>query len=290
MSHWLGYFFMGLAIQIFRFVPFRVLYILSDGLAFLLYHVIGYRRKVVFDNLRRVFPQRTDEYLHRIARNSYRNLTDITLETVKAFTMTAAELQRRCPCRNPELVNNYLDRQQPVIIAGSHFNNWELACLTIPAGFRGPAITVYKPLTNKIIDRNFNRNRARGGMLMVSMDAVFSAMRKQVKEPAAAWLMVADQSPSSRKSAHWVSFLGQDSASLPGIDILARKFSFPVLYFDIKRLRRGFYELRYSELWPDPSKAGEGDITRAYAQRVEKPILEQPENWLWSHKRWKIQR
>ena len=284
-----GYFALLFAVQLFRFIPFGVLYRLSNGLAFLLFRVIGYRKKVVLDNLKRVFPDKTDVEIDQIARLSYRNLTDLTLETLKGFSMSKAEIERRCPCLNPALVNAYLNRGQSVIISGSHYNNWELACLSIPNGFHAPAITVYKPLTNRIIDRYFNQNRARGGMQMVNMEAVFSAMRKRRAETAA-WMLVSDQSPSSRKSAHWVNFLGQDTASLPGVDLLARKFDFPVLYFHIERVRRGFYQLTYEELWPKPSEASEMDITRAYTHRVEREIYARPENWLWSHKRWKIVR
>lgn len=284
-----GYFTLLFAVKLFRFIPFGVLYRLSNGLAFLLFRVIGYRKKVVLDNLKSVFPDKTAAEIDQIARLSYRNLTDLALETLKGFSMSKAEIERRCPCLNPELVNAYLDRSQSVIISGSHYNNWELACLSIPNGFHAPAVTAYKPLTNKVINHYFNQNRARGGMQMVNMEDVFSAMRKRRAETAA-WMLVADQSPSSRKSAHWVSFLGQDTASLPGVDLLARKFDYPVLYFHIERVRRGYYQVTYEELWPTPAQASEMDITRAYTQRVEREIYARPENWLWSHKRWKIVR
>jgi len=101
---------------------------------------------------------------------------------------------------------------------------------------------------------------------------------------------LADQAPRDRKTARWVEFLGQDTASVPGLDVLARKFDFPVLYFHVRRSKRGFYEVVFSEIWKNPSEAAEMDITRAYARFLEEKIREQPENWLWSHKRWKIKR
>jgi KDO2-lipid IV(A) lauroyltransferase len=101
---------------------------------------------------------------------------------------------------------------------------------------------------------------------------------------------LSDQSPSSKKSAHWVDFLGRDTASLPGLDVLARKFKLPVLYYHVRRLRRGFYEVEYFEICANPAEAAETDITRDYARRLETIIREQPENWLWSHKRWKMVR
>jgi len=257
-------------------------------MTFLLFRVVGYRKKVVLSNLQRVFPEKSKAALQQIAHGAYRNLCDITLETIKSFSMSQKERWQHCPIKNPELVNSFLEKGQSLIISGSHYNNWELACLTIPIPFKGgEAITVYKPLTNRIIDAWMNKNRARGGMLMTDMNTVFSDMRRRRGQPAA-WFLVSDQSPSSPKNAHWVSFLGQESASLPGVDVLARAFGYPVLYFHLKRLKRGYYELEYEILWPDPSTAKEMDITKAYAKIAETAILAQPENWLWSHKRWKI--
>jgi len=284
-----GYFFLRIGIELFRLIPFRVLYVLSDGLAFLLFNIIGYRKKVVFDNLRRAFPEKTEEERLRIARRFYLNLTDTTLETVKLFTTPVQEIKRRCPCLNPEVVNQYLDNGQSIILSGSHYNNWEITGITMPPVFHGATVTAYKPLTNKHIDRFLNRSRARTGMELVSMEETFKVMRKRANE-AVVFILLTDQSPTSRKNAHWVEFLGQDTASLPGVDVLARKFNFPVLYYHVRRVRRGYYEVSFDEIWKDPSTAADMDITRAYARRLETEIRALPENWLWSHKRWKIRR
>ena len=288
MQH-ISYFFLRLFVELFRFLPFRVMYILSDALAFVLLRVVGYRKQVILDGLRRAFPEKTEAEIWQITRRSYQNLADTTLETFKLFTLSLAEVERRCPCRNPELVNQYLDQGRSIILSGSHFCNWEISGLSIPLGFHGATVTAYKPLTNKVIDRYLNRNRSRAGMEMVSMEATFSEMRRRREQPTA-FILLADQSPSSPKSAHWVEFLGRDSASLPGVDVLARKFNCPVLYFNVQRLRRGYYEVRYEMVWENPAEAAERDITRAYAQHLEAIIRAQPENWLWSHKRWKIAR
>jgi KDO2-lipid IV(A) lauroyltransferase len=285
----IGYFFLRIFIELFRLVPFRALYMLSDGLAFFLFKIIGYRKKVVFENLRRAFPEKKEDEIQRLVRLSYQNLADTTLETFKYFTAPIPEIKRRCPVLNAEVVNQYLDWGQPVILTGSHYNNWEITGITMPPTFHGATVTAFKPLTNKAIDKYLNRSRARTGMELVSMDEMFKMMRKRAGE-AVVWILLADQSPSSRKSAHWVEFLGQDTASLPGTDVLARRFNYPVLYYHVRRSKRGFYEVVFSEIWKNPSAAGEMDITRAYARQVEEKIREQPENWLWSHKRWKIQR
>lgn len=285
----IGYIFLRIVGELFRVVPFRVLYVLSDALAFLLYAVIGYRKKVVFENLRRAFPGKSEAEIARIARLSYRNLTDVTLESVKSFSISTAEVTRRCPCLNPEIVNQFLDKGQAVILTGSHYNNWEYTGLSMPPAFHSATVTAYKPLTNKVIDRYLNECRSRTGMEMVSMDDMFRVMRKRAGE-AAVYILLSDQSPSSRKSAHWVEFLGLDTASLPGADVLARKFKYPVLYYHVRRLRRGFYEVEFRVLCENPGQSEETGITRAYAGMLDAEIRKQPENWLWSHKRWKIRR
>ncbi len=283
----IGYLSLRFIIELFRFLPFRGLYVLSDGLAFLLHRVIGYRKKVALESLRQSFPEKTEAEIQEILRRFYRNLTDVTLETIKSNTMSLAELYRRCPVRNPEKINFYLHQGRSIILTGAHFNNWEWAGFTIPVKTEGITTTAYKPLTNKLMDSFVNRNRARAGMQMVSMEELFGAMRRQREVPSV-YILVADQSPSSRKNAHWVNFLGRSTASLPGADVLARKFGYPTLHFHVRRLRRGYYEVEYRDVWLQPELAEPADITRAYASMLEADIRAQPESWLWSHKRWKM--
>ena len=288
---WIAYLLTRLIAEIFRFVPFRVLYALSDGLAFLLHRVVGYRKTVVHENLRRSFPEKKADEIGEIATKFYRNLTDVMLETLKSYTMTIGEIQRRCPPRNPELVNRYLDQGQSIILAGSHYNNWEYTGITLPPALHGTVVTAYKPLTNKRMDAYVNFTRARTGMVLVSMEGTFTAIRQYEREQKpAVYILLADQSPSSRKNAHWVTFLGQDTASLPGVDVLARKFKLPVLYYHVRRLQRGFYDVEFFEVCPNPAEVAEAEITRAYTRQLENIIRERPENWLWSHKRWKMKR
>ena len=287
----ISYFFTRLVVELFRLMPFWLLYRLSDGLAFLLYRIVGYRRRVVWDNLRRSFPEKTDAELAPVARSFYRNLTDVMLETLKSYTLSIPEIKRRCPVLNVEVVNQYLDRGQSVILSGSHYGNWEYTGITMPPLFHGTAVTAFKAISNRHMNDYVNHTRERTGMVMVGMDQMFTAMRQREREGnLSVYILLSDQSPSSRKSAHWVEFLGQDTASLPGMDVLARKFNFPVLYYEVRRLRRGFYEVEFSEICANPAEAGETNITQAYARHLENIIRRQPEPWLWSHKRWKMTR
>ncbi|MCB9355145.1 MAG: lipid A biosynthesis acyltransferase [Lewinellaceae bacterium] len=285
----IGYLTLRLVAELFRFIPFRVVYLLSDGMAFLLYHVVGYRKKVVYGNLRRAFPEKSDAEIRAIARDFYHNLMDMTLESIKTYTAPLKEIHRRCPTVNPELLNRFLDKGQSVILTGSHYGNWEYSGLTMPPDFHGATITAFKQIKNKYLDRYVNQSRSRTGMELVSMDDLFRTMRRRAGEPAV-YLLLADQSPSSRKSAHWVDLLGVDTASLPGADVLSRKFNYPVLYYHIMPVRRGFYEITFSLICENPAEMGEMEITRRYTKVLEADVRAKPEHWLWSHKRWKISR
>lgn len=283
----IAYFSLRIVIVLFRWLPFRALYIISDGIAFLLCHVTGYRKNVIADNLQRAFPEKTEAEIRDITRECYRSLSDVLLETLKSFSMSVEDITRRCRPVNPELLNRYLDRNQPVILAGTHLGNWEYTGLSMPPTFHGATITAFKPLTNKAMEIFLNQARARTGMEMIRMDDVYRIMRLRSSE-ASVFLLLADQSPSSRKSAHWISFFGRQTAFLPGVDVLSRKFAYPVVYYRTERLRRGFYEIVLEEICSDPNAMPEKEITRAYAHLLERDIRTHPEQWLWSHRRWKM--
>ncbi|MEZ4894372.1 MAG: lysophospholipid acyltransferase family protein [Saprospiraceae bacterium] len=286
----LALFFLKILVQLFRLVPFWALYQISNVLAFILYRIVGYRKQVILDNLMQAFPEKSSDEIKRIIKKTYLNLTDLMLESVKSQTTSLPELHRRCRVMNAEIAAEFLQQGQSVILAGSHCGNWEYAGLTLPYGLFGKLVGVYKPLTNKHVELYLNKNRSRGSLVLVSMDDSVAFMRKHLKKEAWAYMMIGDQSPSSRKRAHWVTFFGRETATLPGIDVLARTFGFPVFSYRILRVKRGFYEIEYEPLWLEPETATELDITRAYTKRLEEEIRANPETWLWSHKRWKMKR
>lgn len=284
-----SYYILRIVAESFRLVPFSVLYRISDGLAWLLRNVIGYRKTVIRNNLERAFPEKTPAELDLWVRETYRNLTDITLETIKGFTYPLEKLLQRCHYANLDLAHKYIDQGQSVFIAGAHFNCWEWPCFTVPLIIHGKPVCVYKKLSNSFVDQYYKKCRERGGMTMVEMEDTYAAMRKFQHEPSSYYL-VSDQSPSSIKNAHWVTFFGRETAFLPGLDFLSRRFRYPVIYYQIDRVKRGFYRITFFDIYPEPSGAKEGDITAKYVEYLEKTIREAPASWLWSHKRWKHQR
>jgi KDO2-lipid IV(A) lauroyltransferase len=271
-------------------IPFRLLYVFSDGIRFLLYHVIGYRRKVIESNLRRSFPEWSEKQYQEITRKSYINLTDIIIEGVKAFTMSKKKAIQRYKILNPEVSDAFYKQGKSVMFVLGHYGNWEWGTVGVPLQFMHEhMIILYKPLSNQYIDSYIRKNRSRSGSSMVSIKQTGAVFKQQEGKPTI-FVLVADQSPGNSKKAIWTDFLGQDTAFLPGPEKYALSLDMPVIFVDIQRVKRGYYELTLSLLSKHPAELPKGELTKLYAQKLESIIRKHPEDWLWSHKRWKHKR
>lgn len=283
----IGYFFTRLLSGIFWLMPFWLLYRLSDGLAFLLYHVIGYRKAVVLDNLRQCFREKNDLEIRALARAAYRNLADVTLESVKGVSMPIPALRRRYALRNVEVVNELLSQGRSIILTGSHCCNWEWGVITFAGWFQGHTVGVYKPMSNKLIEHWTNARRGRNGLILKSTKEAFKSV-EQYRDDPAAFFMLSDQSPSNRQRSHWVRFFGRPTAWLHGVGEIAARENYPIVYYEVLRVRRGFYEIVFTEIVAEPRQLTPAQITARYVDFLEKQIRRQPGDWLWSHKRWKM--
>lgn len=284
---WLSYIFTRGFVDFFRLVPFGLLYLISDGLAFLLMNVVGYRRKVIMDNLERCFPEKSDAERREIAQKSYRNLSDIIMESLKGTTTSIKSLRKRYTYVNYELINKVLDEGRSVVLAGAHYNNWEWGVITIASGFNGKTVGVYKPMSNQYMDRWFFRTRARDPkMILKSMKDTYASVEEHRGDPTV-FILVADQIPSNRKTAITARFFNQPSACLPGTESIARKNNYPVFMYEIQRVKRGHYQLTFSEVCQEPALLQEGEVTQRLMSMIEDTIRREPSSWLWSHKRWK---
>jgi KDO2-lipid IV(A) lauroyltransferase len=271
-------------------LPFRAVYALSDVLRFVFHRIAGYRKGVIRQNLERAFPESTPLEIERMLGGVYHNLCDIILETVKGFGVDRRELHRRCRWVNPERLEQYLRAGQSVLVVGGHVASWEWTCFTMAGQVSGNHYVSYKPISNKYIDGYVNRCRSLEGVRMVTMQETASVVRSlHNREPISVFLL-ADQSPSNVKNAHWIDFFGLKTAFLPGPDVLARRYGYPVLYLDVRRVRRGFYEVHLLELLPGQGALQEESLTRLFVAQLESSIRHAVGDWLWSHRRWKRQR
>lgn len=278
-------FFIGL----FAIMPFLMIYGFSNFAYFILYKVFGYRKKVVFSNLEKAFPNKNREEIKAIADKFYKNLTDLIIEGIKGFSIGRKTVAKRHKILNPEILEDYFNKNQSVIGVTGHIGNWEWGSLSAGFQIKHKAITFYKPLTNKYINKFLKNTRAKCGTHLASIYETRQSFETFANE-CCAYILVADQNPGNRDKAKWVDFLGIDSAFLHGPEKYAKFYNYPIVFIDIKRVKRGYYELLLSTLIDNPSLCKDGEITQKYAQRLQQSIEETPHSWLWSHKRWKYKR
>lgn len=284
----IGYLFFRFIVFVFSIMPFGALYRVADCLAWVLFKVIGYRKEVVFKQLTASFPHKSKEEIARIARASYTNLGDIIVESIKGFSMTEADFRQRYVFTNPESANNLAAKGQNTIHIAAHYGNWEWGAITYPLWVTSPVLGFYKPLSNTYIEAYGRQKRGMFDIHLIPIGETAQAF-VDFKDKATAYVFVSDQSTWSDK-AHWVTFLGQDTACPPGADKYAHALNATVFYVDIQRKKRGFYEITLELLAENTASLPEAEVTKRFMARLETILHRQPENWLWSHKRWKKKR
>lgn len=270
-------------------MPFKLLYALSDFAALIMSKVVKYRRKVIFDNLKQSFPEKNNQEIEDIAREFYRNLTDNLLESFKAFTMKHSSIVKRHKILNPEILEELLTKHNGVIGVTAHYANWEWGSQSGSLQCNNHFAALYKPLKNRYINNILKRSRSKCGTELVSIYNT-SELFDKYKDQKCVYLMAADQGPSGGRqldNSYWFEFFHRKTAFLYGPEKYAKRYNYPVVYIDIQRVKRGYYEVELSILTDEPESYNEGEITRLYKDKLEKVIKTKPQDWLWSHRRWK---
>lgn len=276
---------------VLSFMPLSVLFVLSDIAFVFVYWVARYRRKVVRKNLENSFPEKDTAELRRIERQFYLHLCDMLFEGIYNLRAKPDKLMKHYVIKNRELVNKYYEEGRSVVLMSAHYNNWEFMITTLDLQVRHHGIGVGKPINNKRLASKITQLRSRYGTEIVDQTNVREVMAyyDRYKVPVA-YMMLSDQSPSNPHRSYWTRFLNQDTAFLYGAEHFARKYHMPVLYYEVDKTRRGYYEVTFHDMVPDPDAVPEGQITERYAQELERAIGEDPQYWLWSHRRWKLTR
>lgn len=270
-------------------LPFPLLYLLSDAMRLILFGLIGYRKEVVLANLRNSFPEKSDAEIRAIARRFQRWFCDLTLETLKTLTIGPEALRERVEFEGVEILRGCAERKQSIVLVLGHFGNWELAGAryAVEPGIP-PLIVIYHPLHNKRFDRLIVRMRTRLGNRLYTMAETSRSMLRD-RHLLTATAFIADQTPSPERG-YWMTFLNQDTPVFFGTEVLSKKLGYPVVYISITQPRRGHYRMVAETLVEDPKNTSEGEITVSHTRRLERDICAQPEIWLWTHRRWKHKR
>jgi KDO2-lipid IV(A) lauroyltransferase len=274
-------------IYLLSLLPFRLLYIISDGIFLVFYYVVRYRRRVIDENLRNAFPEKSKADRNEIRKSYTHYLTDMLVETVKLLTITGAEVTKRVSVPNPESVTRAFGNGQSVIGVLGHYGNWELAGLRFGQLFDERRIIVYKPLSNKFFDKVVIKMRSKFGATLVSMK---ETIRKLVeyKNERTMTVLVGDQTPAKPEVKYFTPFLNQSTAVFLGVEKLAKSTNSVVVFCDMRRIKRGHYQCTFVPLFENPALTEEYEITKAHVQYLEQVIRHEPQYWLWSHRRWKF--
>lgn len=268
-------------------LPLRILFGFSDFLYLILYYLVGYRKKVVFENLQKAFPDKNKDEILLIARRFYRYLCDYFIESIYLINMSLKECNRRYEFINIELLQRLYNEGKSVVLASTHYGNWEWSInisILSPYTMYG----VYKPLHNKLFDRLFIHIRSKFVSVPVPIKKSTRTLHTLLKnnEPIIFYL-IGDQRPPKGDLEYWTTFLNQETPVITGMDKIARKYNLPVIFMNVHRPKRGYYKVTLEIISNKPDALQPYTIIEKYIRNVEKLIHSKPEYWLWSHKRFK---
>jgi len=266
-------------------LPMRALYGVADGLYAVIYYVLGYRKKLVMDNLRKSFPEKTEAERVRIAKKFYKNFIDSFIEVIKLVSAGDRWLAKRFTIDVAALDAVYATGKSCQMHLGHTFN-WEWGQLVLTGMTKYQILVVYMPISNKVLERLFYRLRTRNGNAFLAAPQMREAIVPYLSTQYLLGL-VADQSPGNLDNAYWIDFLGRPTPFASGPEKGARNGCLPVVFASISKPRRGHYHATIKLACDDASLLPEGELTYAYVRYLESVIRSQPDMWLWSHRRWK---
>lgn len=272
------------------YLPFWVIYGISDFLYLLIRYVIKYRKKVILKNLTFAFPEKTENEIKTIVGKFYHHFCDLSLETIKMYRLNKKQIKKRIQFKGLDIFEKYYQQGKSIIVLGMHHNNWEWCC-AVQKHIQHQALLVYNPIRgNQAFEKYLTKSREQWGGICVPVHKSARTVFKFSKQgkPTGLWLG-ADQTPQPT-SQFWTVFLNREAPFFSGPEKIAKKTNQPVLFHRIKKLKRGVYEHEFIPLFEHPQKVNETDILLGYVSKMEEIILEDPEYYLWSHRRWKHKR
>ncbi|MUP46877.1 lipid A biosynthesis acyltransferase [Gramella sp. BOM4] len=269
-------------------LPFRLFYAFSDLVFFLVYHVFGYRRKTVQQNLNLVFPEKDDNEIKRIEKEFYIHMCDMFLEMIKSISISEEELQKRFTFKNEDYLRELESKNKSLIIMCGHYASYEWMIAIQLLGLKFQAYGIYKRIRNKYFDNLVKKIRGRfDGILITTYKATETVQKNQQAGVLGHYAMIADQSPKLNRAKAWIDFLGITVPVFEGSERLARKLDMNVAYLHVEKVGRGYYETWLKPITEHASQEPDHYITKTFIRMLEEQIREKPEYYLWTHKRWK---
>ena len=274
-------------LYILSLLPLPILLFFARLIYYFLYYVIGYRKKVVRENLKKSFPEKSLEEIIKIEKTFFKYLADLIFEIVKLNSISEQELRKRVKFNGLEEVEAYFERGESVLACTGHYGNWELCMLALGLNLSATEYVIYKPLSNKIFENWFQKWRTRFGNEFVPMH---QTLRKVVatKDQPTMFCFASDQTPVKHETQYSLQFLNQQTAVFLGLEKIALQTNRPIFYFDVIKVKRGYYEIDCLPLCLSPKTTEGHEITDLLFEFLNTTIQREPAFWLWSHKRWKF--
>ena len=270
-------------------LPLKVHYLFADFLFYTNYYIIGYRKKVVFNNLKNSFPEKSDKEITEISKKFFKNFSDYIVETVKSFTMTYTELRVRVQHLNQDVFYQANSEEKNLILLTGHVFNWEWLNAITASLPQKNVFPVYRKINNSFWEDQIKKSRSNYGNTVLEANDVLKHIFRNPNDGNSAYYFVADASPHINMVDYGVNFLHQRTPAFIGYDKLATRKDFHFIYCDIKKIKRGFYQVNYYRILPDGEKFKEFEVVNKFHKLLEKTIQKNPDNYLWSHRKWKNQ-
>ncbi|MGL6126353.1 lipid A biosynthesis acyltransferase [Chryseobacterium artocarpi] len=283
---------MSFLIKILFFVsklPLRVLYIFSDVIFFLNYYLVGYRKKVITQNLKNSFPDKSEEEIRKIRKKFYRNFSDYLVETIKSFSISETEARVRMQHINQDLFHEAKEEGKNIILLAGHVFNWEwinALARIIPQAHCHP---VYRKVNSDFWENQMKKVRNRFGNEALEANGVILNIFRSKNNGDSAYMFVADQTPHFAHVTYGLEFMNQRTPAFVGYDKLTSKMDLIFIYCEMKKVKRGYYQVNYHRIYPDGEKFTENEVVRKFHKLLENTLHKHPDNYLWSHRKWKYQ-
>ena len=267
-------------------LPYKPFYWLSDFVFFLVYTIFKYRKKVVYNNLKLVFPNKEQKELLQIQRKFYKHLIDTFMEMIKTMSLSKDEVKKRYHVLNIDVLKE-IESQKSVLLVCAHYANWEWN-VSINNHLDTNGYAVYQKIANKYFDKWIRKVRARWNTTLITQKETVKTVVKNVRDGVnSVYGMVSDQSPQAHRATYWTEFMGIKVPVFNGAETMARKMDLAVVFLKVSKVKRGYYQAEFIPITTAGKSTAENEITDKFLRLTEAQILERPEHYLWTHRRWK---
>lgn len=283
---------MSFLIKILYFIsklPLKVLYIFSDVMFFLNYYLVGYRKTVITQNLKNSFPEKSEEEIRKIRKEFYRNFSDYLVETIKSFSISETESRVRMQHINQDLFHDIQKEGKNIILLAGHVFNWEwinALARIVPQKHCHP---VYRKVNSDFWENQMKKVRNKFGNEALEANEVILNIFRKKNNGDSIYMFVADQTPHSSHVNYGLEFLNQRTPVFVGYDKLATRMDLAFIYCEMKKVKRGYYQVNYYRIYPDNEKFTEHEVVKKFHKMLENTLHKHPDNYLWSHRKWKYQ-